>query len=147
MGNRGLVPALEELCRDSGLELPVIENVIFAAPDVDANFFRSAMQKMGNLVAKKTLYASDRDKAVWISSAMHKSDRIGYLPPVFVSNGLDTIDAGGVEETFLGHSYIANVRSLLNDLGAILKSGLTPIQRTGIERARNESGEYYWRLT
>ena len=72
--------------------------------------------------------------------------RAGLLPPVTFSDGLDTIDATDVDETFLGHCYIAFVRALIHDLSSLLKSSLPPAERVGLELVSTEDGKSYWKI-
>lgn len=150
MGNRALLKALEAI--SSGITgdrtggSTAIDKLVFAAPDVDARVFVQSLDKTAALEVHKTLYASQKDKVVWASKLIHKYARAGYLPPVTIIEGVDTIDASGVEGAFLGHTYIASVRALLHDLSSLLKSGLPPSERVGLELIETDEGEVYWRI-
>ena len=148
MGNRALLRALEAVAqginKGSG---SAIDKLVFAAPDVDARVFMQALGTIKTVGQRKTLYTSQTDKAVWLSKAIHKFARAGLIPPVTTAPGLDTIDATDVDETFLGHSYIACVRALINDLSSRFKSGLPPMERVGLEPATTKDGRNYWRIT
>ena len=147
MGNRALLKALEAISQGiSGGGQTAIDKLVFAAPDVDARVFMQSLSKITDLKAHKTLYASQRDKAVWLSKVLHKYARAGLMPPVTIHESVDTIDASGVDDTFLGHSYIASVRALLHDLSSFLKSGLPPSQRVGLELVETDDGKKYWRI-
>jgi esterase/lipase superfamily enzyme len=147
MGNRALLRALEAISMGvSGGRVSAIDKLIFAAPDVDARVFMQSMNKIKGLGKNKTLYTSQRDKAVWLSRVIHKYARAGLIPPVTILDGLDTIDSTAVDETFLGHSYIASVRALITDLSSLLKAGLPPSKRVGLEVAHTDDGKLYWTI-
>jgi type I restriction enzyme, R subunit len=147
MGNRALLKALEAISKGmDGGKQSAIDKLVFAAPDVDARVFMQSLAKIETVGQHKTLYASQKDKAVWLSKVIHKYPRAGLLPPVTIAEGMDTIDATGVDETFLGHSYIASVRALIHDLSSLLKTSLPPAERVGLEKAITEYGKKYWRI-
>lgn len=147
MGNRAILKALEAISIGvSGGSNSAIDKLVFAAPDVDARVFMQAMQKIETLKSYKTLYVSQKDKAVWLSKSLHKNDRAGLMPPVTIVDGVDTIDSTGVDETFLGHSYIVSVRALLTDLSGLIKASLKPKDRVGLEKLSSDDGKEYWRI-
>lgn len=147
MGNRALLKALEAVAQGMiGSVNTSIDKVVFAAPDVDARVFMQSLGKINSLGNSKTLYASKRDKAVWLSKALHKFARAGLIPPVTTASNLDTIDAAGVDDTFLGHGYIASVRALIADLSSLLKASMPPEERVGLEPATTADGKPYWRI-
>lgn len=145
MGSRVLVQALEVLAA-AQWQPTALENLVFAAPDEDAATFTRAVGSMLQVSRNRTLYASNGDKPVWLSAAAHAYPRAGYLPPVTIAQGLDTIDASHIDKTFLGHSDFATERPLLNDLFALLCQGLPPDQRASI-RIAFEGTNQYWKLS
>ncbi|MBH0090414.1 alpha/beta hydrolase [Pseudoalteromonas sp. NSLLW218] len=147
MGNRAILKSLEKLSSDiKNGESTAIDKLVFAAPDVDTRVFMQSMDKIENIKSHKTLYISQRDKAVWLSKTIHKNHRAGLMPPVTVLDGIDTIDSTAVDDTFLGHSYVDSVRALLTDLSSLIKASLMPKDRVGLEKAETEDGEEYWRI-
>ncbi len=144
MGNRALLRALEALARTPGTPW-AIDKIVFAAPDVDARLFTQSLAKIRALGRRKTLYVSQADRALWLSRALHKYHRAGLLPPVTVFDGVDTIDATDVDETFLGHTYIATVRALIADLKSLFEAGRAPAGRTGLE-PMEDGALRWWRL-
>ena len=151
MGNRALLKALEAISLGITDERTdtrtAIDKLVFAAPDVDARVFMQSLNKIVVPDMRKTLYASQKDKVVWASKLIHKYARAGFLPPVTIVDGVDTIDASGVEGAFLGHTYVASVRALLHDLSSLLKSGLPPSERVGLELIETDEGEIYWKIS
>ncbi len=147
MGNRALLRALEAVAQGmAGGRKSAIDKLVFAAPDVDARVFMQSLGKIAPIGKRKTLYTSHSDKAVWLSKTIHKYDRAGLIPPVTVAQGLDTIDATDVDQTFIGHDYVATVRALINDLSLLFKAGLPPKERAGIEPAETQDGQPYWQI-
>ena len=103
------------------------------------------MAELRQVGRRRTLYASSKDKPVWLSEVVHGYPRAGRIPPVTLAEGLDTVDASELEATFLGHSDFATKRPLLQDLFSLLKASLEPRQRLGLEAVTNDAGAY-WRL-
>lgn len=149
MGNRALTRVLRDFEREgaAGAEVPRFEQVILVAPDIDAEVFRRdiapALSPVGERV---TLYASARDKALEMSQTFHRYPRAGDVSGgVVVVPGIDTIDATAVDTSLTGHSYFADGTSVLADLFYLLRLGLPPTERDGLEAA-DAGGEEYWRF-
>jgi hypothetical protein len=64
-----------------------------------------------------------------------------------VIDGVDTIDASGVDTSLLGlgHSYFSEVQTVLQDLVAVLCKGSGPDERKGLASAEAQ-GRRYWRF-
>ena len=145
MGNRVLLAALQWLVL-KGRTPQAIDKIVCAAPDEDAADFVAAMAALRSVGRRRTLYASSKDKPVWLSEVVHGYPRAGRIPPVTLADGLDTVDASDLEATFLGHSDFATQRPLLHDLFSLLKASLEPRDRQGLEPVRTDSGAAYWRI-
>lgn len=145
MGNRVLLAALQWLVLN-GRAPQAIDKIVCAAPDEDAGDFVAAMAALRAVGRRRTLYASSKDKPVWLSEVVHGYPRAGRIPPVTLADGLDTVDASDLEATFLGHSDFATERPLLQDLFSLIKSSLEPQERLGLERAFTDVGVEYWRI-
>jgi esterase/lipase superfamily enzyme len=121
MGNRAVTAALQLLAAKRGPDAaPLLEQVVMAAPDVDAEVFGQylvpAMRSVGR---RLTLYASERDDALTLSSTIHGGPRAGSGgEDVVVVPGLDTVEVSGVTGS---HSYIGNNGRVLGDLRALLE--------------------------
>jgi esterase/lipase superfamily enzyme len=144
MGNRVLLAALQWLV-GHGRAPRAVDKIVCAAPDEDAADFVAAMAELRQVGRRRTLYASSKDKPVWLSEVVHGYPRAGRIPPVTLAEGLDTVDASDLEATFLGHSDFATERPLLQDLFSLLKASLEPGQRLGLEAVTTDAGAY-WRL-
>jgi esterase/lipase superfamily enzyme len=145
MGNRVLLAALQWLVL-KGRAPQAIDKIVCAAPDEDAADFVAAMATLRAVGKRRTLYASSKDKPVWLSEVVHGYPRAGCIPPVTLADGLDTVDASDLEATFLGHSDFATERPLLQDLFSLIKASLEPQERLGLERALTDAGAAYWRI-
>lgn len=145
MGNRVLLAALQWLV-DKERMPQAIDKIVCAAPDEDADDFRNAMEALRSVGRRRTLYASSKDKPMWLSEVAHGSRRAGRIPPVTPADGLDTVDASDLEATFLGHSDFATQRPLLHDLFSLLKASLEPRDRQGLEPVKTAAGAAYWRI-
>lgn len=146
MGNRVLLGALHDLAL-LGWQPKAVDKIVFAAPDEDRDTFKQTMFALQAIGSGRTLYASNKDKAVAASEILHGYARAGYFPPITVSAGLDTIDASQVDSTFLGHSDFATERPLLNDIFLWLTQGLPPARRPSLQVATTADGAVYWQLT
>lgn len=115
MGNRALTRAL--LALETGREKPLFKEIILAAPDVDAQVFTRDIVPVIKNTGHVTLYASDKDKALAISSGFHGDyPRAGQEKGLEGVDGIDVIDAASVDTSLLGHSYIADNVSILTDV-------------------------------
>jgi esterase/lipase superfamily enzyme len=135
MGNRALVRALREF---DTAALPAgsakLREVVFAAPDIDADTFAELAAVFRGRAGRFTLYASENDGALAASKTIHKYARAGDAgPEILVLDGVDTIDASAVDTSLLGHSYYGDNRSILSDIHALVRGGNAP--RFGMKAA------------
>jgi esterase/lipase superfamily enzyme len=134
IGCRLLTSALELLKARSPMVLSGINEVIFAAADVDQGVFERVVNGFSSLVVRTTAYVSDRDVPLWFSKFWHTYHRVGLFPPVFEHHSVDTIKV--VPDDFLTfyHSYLSEDRPVLSDIHYVLKTGFAPDRRHGMER-------------
>jgi esterase/lipase superfamily enzyme len=77
-----LLEALRQIALRHGAVPPKINDVMLAAPDVDADAFESELADMGHPRPKFTLFASRDDKALALSGWIWGSDaRLGAIDP------------------------------------------------------------------
>ena len=131
MGNRALASALEVMAakrRPRGK--PLFSQLILAAPDIDSETFGMFAREFRPLAKRITLYASKNDDALLVSKIIHGSSRAGdngkYL---LVAQGVDTIDASSARTDFLGHRYIAESKTIIDDVREILTKEAPPEAR------------------
>lgn len=103
---------------------PVINRIIWAAPDIDRDVFFMQIMPAIKTTPNITLYACDKDNALKVSKGL----RSGYVrlgeggDNLLVAEGLDSVDASEVEMTTLGHTYFAQTASLLNEIHMVLQN-------------------------
>lgn len=139
MGNRLLLSGL-----DGCVKLPAVDEVIFAAPDVDLATFREALTRIRPHVGRLTLYGSSKDRALLASRFVHAGlPRAGLLNPILVNPVLDTIDASKVDLSFIHHSYFVDATAVEQDIELVLLDKLPP--RPRLQKQQNGSG-IFWSL-
>ena len=156
MGNELLVPALAALREDPRLPRPLFDELILAAPDIDAAVFRDDIcEKLDRAAERTTVYAADHDAALIASAAINRTLRLGMTRGIFACDKdcefLDLVDASPVRFRFfeLGHSDYGG--PLLEDVRAVLagvpcgersleKYGRVPRGWTVVEAAATPAG-------
>jgi esterase/lipase superfamily enzyme len=140
MGNVGLTQALKEI----ETATPLFNQVVLAAPDIDAEVFKSAIAP--SIVTKArhvTLYTSQTDLALIASRYFNHGTRLGdSAGGVVLYPGIDTIDATDVDSSLLGHSYYGSNVTVLSDLGRVLEN--QPIASRQYLRTVIDASQPYW---
>jgi esterase/lipase superfamily enzyme len=129
MGTRVLTQALAQ-ARDEGFDLK-LNNVILAAPDIDADVFREQiLPKISGVADRLTMYASSSDTALKLSQTIHGNDRLG-LGGTFLKTieGMDTVNATDIDTSLLGHAYYGSHRLVVRDLLNLVVRHLDPPRR------------------
>jgi esterase/lipase superfamily enzyme len=146
MGNRGLLRALQRIAANAQTRGQVRFGQIFlAAPDVDRDLFLDLAQLYPQHAERTTLYASDGDLPVHLSSKLHDAPRAGYYTPYTVAPGVDTVAVPNFDVDLLGHSYFAQAEALLHDIYDLMRHNQAPAQRQRIAATLHE-GTAFWRL-
>jgi esterase/lipase superfamily enzyme len=146
MGNRALTDALAEIAQVAEAEETRFNQVVLAAPDIDADIFR---QQIAPAVVSKadrvTLYASSNDLALLASRTFNSGDlRVGDTSDGLVLfPGIETIDVSGVDTSLLGHSYYGSNPTVLTDLKGLLKSALPADQRPFLQPVVDQPMRYW----
>ena len=148
MGNELLSFALKDIVSQTSLsdELKKIQQIILGAPDIDRYVFKKEiLPKIEKIGTRKTIYASNKDIALSISKGLRLgSARLGKSGVnLFVSKGIDTIDASSVESNLLGHSYIFESTELMHDINSLVKKGFEPEKRM-LRRCNYKKDLAYW---
>jgi esterase/lipase superfamily enzyme len=147
MGNRGVLRAVDRIASSAAQRSSIpFDQIILAAPDVDADTFRELCKAYTKVSRRTTLYVSSRDKAVEAAKWLHGYARAGLLPPVMVSVGIDTVNVTNADLTMLGHGYVAEARGVLSDMHSLLRFGAAPTKRFGLQRQKSEDGKIYWMI-
>lgn len=142
MGSRPLAAALKEMEDESQGQGATFNQVVLAAPDIDADVFKYRIAPAILPRAERiTLYASSNDLALVASRTFNGGDpRAGDSHEgLVIVPGIETIDVSNVDSSLLGHSYFGSNMSVIRDLQELLdgyKSAderhfLMPIGRDG----------------
>ncbi|NNK83559.1 MAG: alpha/beta hydrolase [Flavobacteriaceae bacterium] len=148
MGNRGLTRAIISLFKERPELKERIKEIILAAPDIDADVFkRDIAPKMVELVQKPiTLYVSADDVALKASKALHGYSRAGDSGDgIVLIDGIETIDATGVDTSFLSHSYFADTTSIITDIFDLIKTGKRAKSRKQLKLIELRNS-IYWKV-
>jgi esterase/lipase superfamily enzyme len=146
MGNRGLLRALQRIAANAETRGKVKFGQIFlAAPDVDRDLFLDLARLYPEHAERTTLYASDGDLPVHLSSKLHDAPRAGYYTPYTVASGVDTVAVPVFDIDLLGHAYFAQAEALLHDIYDLMRHNEAPARRQRITPAVHE-GAAFWRL-
>ena len=62
-----------------------------------------------------------------------------------ILNGIETIDATGIDTSFLSHSYFADTNSIISDIFDIIQSGQRALKRKSLYLAKLKN-EIYWKV-
>ena len=145
MGNRALAAALREVQLELREQPRLFNQVILAAPDIDADEFRESIAPAMTRTANRfTLYASARDEALAASQLVHHGPRAGDAGRgLVVVPGIDTIDVTQIDTSPFGHTYYGSSDPVLRDLGLLLSRAVPPEQRVWLAAAEL-NGLPYW---
>ena len=143
MGNRALIHALKDLDLSSlSGDAGRLGEVVFAAPDVDAEFFVQSARHFAGKAGRFTLYVSAKDKALVGSRTLAGYPRAGGGP--IVIEGIDTIDASPLKTGIMSHSYFSDNVALLGDLHALIRNGTPPEHRFGLQKRQHINGHSWF---
>ena len=146
MGNRALTGALRQLFAEQPKLRGRFKEIILTAPDIDAEIFkRDIAPALAAGCDRITLYASSGDNALLASKKVHGYPRAGDTAEgIVVVPGVETIDASGLDTSFLEHSYFATAPPVIGDIRRMLLEGLRAARR-GLEPHAAGAGSY-WKL-
>jgi esterase/lipase superfamily enzyme len=147
MGNRAVTAVLADLFRDAPELRAKFRDIILAAPDIDAEIFkRDIAPAIIGPQQNITLYASSNDWALKASKSFHGYQRAGDTGEnLTIVPGLVTIDSSAAETGFLGHSYFAESKSIIDDILGIFAGRPKPEERPPLVPAETAAGRY-WRI-
>jgi len=148
MGNRGLTKAIVEVMQDNPQLRSNIKEIILAAPDIDAEVFKNEIAPNMVKSTKKpiTLYVNSDDLALKASKLLHGNARAGDAGESLVLiDGVETIDATGIDTSLLSHSYFADTNSIISDIFDIIQSGKRAINRKHLYLNKLKD-KVYWKV-
>jgi esterase/lipase superfamily enzyme len=145
MGNRVLTRALQAIAQEDGKDAPKFNEVILAAPDIDADVFRTQIYPAITDAAHRfTLYASSRDRALQLSKQVHGYPRAGESGnDILILPRLDSIDVSSLDTSIDGHTYYGDNSSVLSDAFHVLQNSLPPEKRARL-RPVSRRDDKYW---
>jgi esterase/lipase superfamily enzyme len=145
MGNRALAAALREIELTMLSEARIFNQVVLAAPDIDADEFRNQIAPAIRRTAQRfTLYASSRDDALLASQLLHRGPRAGDAGEgLVVTPGIDTIDVTAIDSSPWGHIYYGSSSPVLEDLKLLFTRAAAPRDRSWLSPAER-NGLTYW---
>jgi esterase/lipase superfamily enzyme len=145
MGNRALTAALREIELTMRREAQLFNQVVLAAPDIDADEFRNQVVPAIRRTAQRlTLYASSRDDALLASQLLHRGPRAGDAGEgLVVTPGIDTIDVTAIDSSPWGHIYYGSSSPVLEDLKLMFTRAAAPRDRAWLSPAER-NGLTYW---
>ena len=150
MGNRALTSALERLSRRlKPQDVPMFNEVVLTAPDIDAEVFRRDIAPAIVKTARRvTLYASSNDGALAASKKIHGYPRAGESgADVVIIPGIDTIDVSEIDTSLLGHTYYGDNDTVITDIVQLIHESKPPNLRSRLQAARLNGLKYWVFLT
>ena len=147
MGNRIIGRGMARLASERPDDLRRFREVVMIAPDIDAEVFRiDSAPRLARAGMHTTLYASSNDRAMRASKVFNGYSRTGESgEALVVVDGVETIDASEVTGGFIGHSYFAEDRRIMEDIFGMLQSGQHADNRFNLEAVDTPQGRY-WKL-
>jgi len=126
MGSRVVSDGIVDLQRYGGLSRP-IDQLVFAAPDVDATVFAQRyLHTVLDAADRVTVYCAADDRALRLSRKVHGGyDRLGSCRTESVaalqSPRLDVVDASHLYVNLIDHDKVTSSPRLLADLAMVLQ--------------------------
>ena len=86
--------------------------------------------------------------ALKASKLLHGNPRAGDAgEKMVIVEGIETIDASGIDTSFLSHSYFADTNSIISDIFDIIKSGQRALDRKRLSLIELKDNIFYWKVT
>ncbi len=144
LGARGLFLALVQLAHRHNEAVPLLNQLVLTAADLDAGIFQQYFADIRPLVGNISLYVSGNDKPLALSQEVHGYPRLGQTGPHLKGlTGVEVIDITDVGvRSFSGHLYHLYHGSVTQDLDLLLNRGLHAGQR----KTLSATGKGRWRL-
>lgn len=144
LGTRGVFLALLLLAGEANYPNPLVNQLVFLAPDIDAGIFKQNLDRIRPLAANITIYVSGNDKPLAVSRQLHGYPRLGEMGSHLDGlEGVEIIDLSDLRVRYpSGHVYHLYQPGVANDLKVLLTEGTPARHRENLE----SSGPYTWRL-
>jgi esterase/lipase superfamily enzyme len=146
MGNRGLLRAMQQIVHAAAkASAKPFGHIIFTAPDVNAAVVRDLAKAHQVLAERTTLYLSSHDLALKGAGLIYAGPRAGFVPPVTIVEGIDTVEVSDVDLSNMGHGYYGEAQAVLNDLHQLIVFNAPPATRMRLDEVALPEGNY-WRI-
>ncbi len=144
LGARGMLFALVQLANRHYDVIPLLNQLVLTAPDIDAGIFQQYLEDILPLAANISLYVSANDRPLALSREVHGYPRLGQSGPHLKDmEGIEIIDVTDVGvRSFSGHLYHLYHDNVAQDLDLLLNQGIYADQRETLA-ASKEGG---WRI-
>lgn len=145
MGTRVLSKVIGDLFLENPVFKQKLREIILTAPDINAKIFENELVPKFRAQQKIiTLYASTQDLALKASRKIHAFARAGESGKnIVITDGVETIDATGMDTGFLKHSYFGESRSVINDIYNLITYGKRPDKRMDLSKEKSKNGEFW----
>ena len=145
MGNRAMGTALKEIAYEYEDNAQMFNQVILAAPDVDADVFHHEIAPQITKTAKRvTLYASQNDLALIASKKVNGFPRAGDSGDgIIIAPGIETIDVSAIDTSLVGHSYYGDNTSIICDIFSLIHFGQSANHRQWLRPVVDGSNSYW----
>ena len=142
MGSRGVVDALKS--RENGTGR--LSHAILLAPDIRRGAFLESLQMLQRTVSDITVYTSDNDLVLWLSTVVNASSRLGLADDIdFDPEHAKIIDITPTGVSFVGgHLYHIFNAAVAEDLRTVLGTAAPGASRAW-QRVPGET-DGLWRL-
>lgn len=159
----GAGPLLSALADIEGAPPPglMLDQVLLAAPDLDARRLQALVAKLGATAKGLTLYATAQDRALAVARRFHgglpRAGDIAAGEPLVLA-GVDSIAVGpaagaasgaGASPSSAGATKDdAGASGMVADMAALLRAGThrPPDRRGALQRVAARGGGYFWRI-
>lgn len=150
MGNLVLLQALDTVSRTARQDQKFIGSIVSAAPDVDPDVFDQLTKRVRGAGALVTVYASQVDRALWLSGKLRDRPRLGYISdrdPTLIP-GVDVIDItrAGWALFAINHDVYASSPTLVSDIRRIFAGDRPPDKRTPEFEIQERDAGFFWRM-
>lgn len=138
MGNRVMTPALANIAVRPESEGATIDQIILAAPDIDARVFHDTIApRFMKAGLRRTLYASQKDNALRASYLIHElASRLGDSVDHVRGLAMEAVDAKLSDTSLLSHSYYGDEPLVIEDIREVL-NGKAPGDRNLVRQFEN----------
>ena len=143
MGAQMLLSSLDEMQKSMSKPLvPRFSQIVLASPDVDREQFSFVVERVKGLARRTTVYASNIDIPLNLSSYVTGGERAGLSAAALAKiEGLECVDTSAAPDDFLAHTSFAT--RAIDDLQGIVWLSLAPGLRKRLVETQGPAGVYW----